>query len=362
MTANDVDLTPPLSVLLRRLPDPTATDQVTYLEAELAGRFEAANAVAVSSGTAALHTALVAAGIRPGDEVLVPALSVPMSVAPIVHAGATPVFVDSAPGSYDVDHEDLAAKITPRTRGVEAVHLWGRAGDPDRLARFAADHDLALIEDACQAHGSRHDGQLLGTFGDAGCFSLRDGKILWSGEGGFILTHDETTAAISRGLRTHWQSPITPPPHLVGYNYRLAEPLAAIARANLARFDDLLAQRRHQTQRLHHQLAGVTRLHVAEQHEGWNGHAPILRLDVPRPRELNQRLAARGVPNSVGTYGLIACDQRPVFGPPVGPPCRNAAAMIDHTLAVVLTEHNTDHDIDRYAQIITEEIRSWPNT
>jgi perosamine synthetase len=352
-----------LARLLETMPDPVGASQAEAFEAELAARFGTRHAVAVASGTAALHCAMVSCGIGPGTEVLVPAVSVVMSVAPVVYAGATPVFIDCDPTGTDVDYDALTAAVSSRTRAVLAVPLWGRAGDPRRLAAFAADHGLRVIEDACQAHGTLLAGQPLGTFGDIGCFSLRDGKILSSGEGGFLLTDDDQLAAYARAYRTHWQTPPPgePPLARLGHNYRLAEPLALIARANLARFDDLLAHRRDQTALLTSLVGDTPGISVpaSRPEESWNGYAPLTRLSLPRPRAFSEHLAACGVPNSVGTFRLVSCDQRPPFAPYSPTRCPTATRLIDATLAIAITSKDTDDRIRRYAQTITTEARRW---
>jgi perosamine synthetase len=355
-------LTAAIAQALAAMPDPAAGTQAEHYETELASHSGAGDAVAVASGTAALHCTLTACGIGPGDEVLVPALSVIMSAAPVTYTGATPVFFDCTPDGDDISYEDLSAKITPRTKAIMPVYLWGRTGDAARLTAFAAGRGLLVIEDACQAHGTSSNGRLAGTFGDAGCFSTKDGKLLWSGEGGFILTNDPGLAARCRAFRTHWQ---TPPPGqaplaFLGHNYRLAEPLAAIARANLTRFGQLLDLRRQQTALLSELIAQAPGIDVLPGKPGWNGYAPLARLRLPRPRQFCQHLAALGVPNSTGTYHLQACDQRPMFASLLHPPCRNAAGFIESLLAVVVTDHDDDQQIRRYADIIITEATAWP--
>lgn len=354
-----------LADVLARMPDPTGTADSTELERGLCEVFKVPHVVAVSSGTAALHTALTAVGIGPGDDVLVPAASVVMSVAPIVYAGARPVFVDATPaGGLDLD--DAAAKCGSATQAVIPVYLWGRCGGSDALVnlmRFAADRSLRVVEDACQAHGSRVGGELAGTFGDLGCFSMKDGKILWSGEGGFIVTDDAALAATCRAYRSHWATPPAgqPPLSRLGHNYRLAEPLAAIARANLARLDELASQRRDQCAALYVGVGntpGLEALPVGVD-EDWNGFSPLWRIHLPDARGFCRRLAQRGVPNSVGTFGLVACDQRPVFARYTPALCPNAAKLIDTTLAVVVTEHDNRARIDTLARTIIEEANRW---
>jgi dTDP-4-amino-4,6-dideoxygalactose transaminase len=351
-----------VSGALAAMPDPMAGEQAREYEKELAGLFGGGEFIAVSSGTAALHCALAGSGVGPGDEVLVPALSVVMSAAPVTYAGAEPVFFDCVPDGSDASYDDLAAKITTRTRAVMPVYLWGRTAGSARLAGFAASRGLLLIEDACQAIGSRcDDGRLAGTLGDAGCFSTKDGKILWSGEGGFIRTADHGLAARCRAYRTHWQDPPggQAPLSAIGNNYRLAEPLAAIARANLARFPGLLERRQQQARILAGLIAEAPGISILPDEPGWNGYAPLARLDLPRPRAFARHLAGLGVPNSTGTYHLAACDQRPMFAGRDAP-CPNAATFLDSLLAPVITGHDDDKQIRRYADIITTEAAAWP--
>jgi dTDP-4-amino-4,6-dideoxygalactose transaminase len=347
---------------LAAMPDPMAGDQARKYEEELAAFFGGGEAIAVSSGTAALHCALAASGIGPDCEVLLPALSVVMSAAPVTYTGATPVFFDCTPDGTDASYEDLAAKITPRTRAIMPVYLWGRTKGAARLAAFAASRGLLLIEDACQAIGSRCDGKLAGTLGDAGCFSTKDGKLVWSGEGGVIRTADPALAARCRAYRTHWQEPPPgqAPLSAVGNNYRLAEPLAAIARANLARFPRLLERRRQQTQLLSGLIAGAPGISILPEEPEWNGYAPLARFDLPRPREFSRHLAGLGVPNSTGTYHLVPCDQRTMFAGHRHAPCPNASTFLESLLAVVVTDHDDDKQICRYADIITTEAAAWP--
>ncbi|MEV0535899.1 aminotransferase class I/II-fold pyridoxal phosphate-dependent enzyme [Kitasatospora sp. NPDC050463] len=353
----------PVLAALADMPDPARAARAEAFERDLAGVFGTRYAVAVNSGTAALHAALFAAGIRPGDEILVPALTVVMTAAPVVQLGATPVFVDSDPATFDVDYADAAAKVTARTRAIVPVHLWGRMGDPAALAAFASRHGLAVVEDAAQAGGTSRAGTAAGTAGSAGCFSMKDGKILWSGEGGFVVTDDADLAARARAFRGHW---LTPPPgerpqqHLA-VNARLAEPLAALAHANLHRLPALLERRRAQSTHLLHALAGargLTPIRSATD-ETWNHYSPLLSIGLPRPRAFADHLARIGVPNSTGTFHLIPCDTRPMFSGGARPPCRGAAQILERTLAIVLTDRDDEAGLDRYAAAITHASATW---
>jgi dTDP-4-amino-4,6-dideoxygalactose transaminase len=350
-----------MAELLDRSPDPTGDEHARAFETELADRFGTAHAVAVSSGTAALHTALAAYGITAGDEVLVPGACVVMTIAAIRATGATPVLVDSPGGELDFD--DLAAKTTARTKAVLPVHLAGRCADLARLTAYCADRGLRLIEDACQAQGTTYDGRWAGTFGDAGCFSTKDGKLLWSGEGGYLLTDDAAFAARARSFATHGflPAPGQPSGSRLGHNYRMPEPVAIIARANLSRFDELLALRREQTRHLLDAVAGapgLTPIKPGPRHD-WNGYAPLLRVVLERPRDFCAGLARRGVHNSVGTYGLTTADRLASLNDLALAPCPVARADLDTTLAVVVHEGHSTARLDEMSRIITEEARQW---
>lgn len=347
---------------LSAMPDPAASGHLRLFEDEAARALGTAHAVAVSSGTAALHTALSASGIGPGDEVLVPALTVIMTVAPLRALGATPVFVDSDPATLDLDYEDAARKVTARTRAIIPVHLWGRMGDPGTLAAFASEHGLAIVEDAAQAVGTARNGRLAGTVGTVGCFSMKDGKILWSGEGGFLTTASGQVAEHARAFRSHWQPapPGEAPLSRLATNSRLAAPLAALALANLRRLPDLIERRRAQTRYLLNALErvpGLTALAPAAGEE-WNGFSPLLRIGLPGPRAFAEHLAEQGVPNSTGSFRLVPCDTRPPFPRPEQP-CRGTAEILDRTLAVVLAEGDTQTTLDHYADVVARAAAAW---
>ncbi|MEU3355147.1 DegT/DnrJ/EryC1/StrS family aminotransferase [Streptomyces sp. NPDC037389] len=348
---------------LAGMPSPAGVVFTSRFEHDLTTVFASRHAVAVSSGTTALHAALAAAGVGPGDEVLVPALTVVMTAAPVVLLGATPVFVDSDPGTLDLDYADAAAKVTPRTKAIVPVHLWGRMGDPAALRVFATELGLTIVEDAAQAAGTSRAGVTAGTVGAAGCFSMKDGKILWSGEGGFVLTGDSNLAAHARAFRSHWLQPPpgSRPQEQVALNGRLAEPLAALAQANLRRFPALLERRRAQTAHVLRALAGacgLTPLQPAPD-ETWNHYAPLLDIGLPNPRAFAEHLAQREVPSSTGSFHLVPCDARPMFASGGRAVCRGAAQILDHTLALVLTEHDDEKVLDHYACVITREAAAW---
>ena len=357
------DLSINMPATLASMPDPSGSEYTTRFEHGLTQVFARRHAVAVSSGTTALHTALSAAVIGPDDEVLVPALTVIMTAQPVVQLGAKAVFVDSDPDTLDLDFDDAASKLTARTKAIVPVDLWGRMGDPGRLRAFAAERGLTIVEDAAQAAGTSRAGVPAGAVGSAGCFSTKDGKILWSNEGGFVLTDDPDLAAHVRAVRGHW---LTPPPgsrpqERLGLPGRMPELIAALAQANLLRFPALLERRRAQTAHLLRALAGARGLTPLQPaiDETWNHYSPLLHIGLPRPRAFAVHLAQLGVPSSTGSFRLVPCDTRPMFTGGDRAPCRGAAQILDRTLAVVLAERDDEAVLDRYAAVITREAAAW---
>lgn len=220
------------------------------LEEDWAARVGTARCVAVSNGTAALSLALEAAGVRPGDDVVVPALSFVASASAPVHVGARPVFADIDPVTFNMTPATLRAAVTAKTTAVVIVHLHGLPADLDELLAVARDHDLLVVEDAAQAHGARYHDRPVGSFGDVGTFSLNVSKNLPTcGEGGLVTTDDPDIAdrvtmlrqfgedIPTRGARSYIS-------HAAGWNHKPNAIQAAFTRAQLARFDDD-SRRRH---------------------------------------------------------------------------------------------------------------------
>jgi perosamine synthetase len=193
----------------------------------------------------ALHLALAALGIGPGDEVIVPALTYIASVNTIEHVGARPVFVDSEPEGWQVDPADVRRKITPRTKAIIAVHLYGRPCDMTALRSIADEHGLRLVEDCAEAIGTRWSGRHAGAFGDFGTFSFYGNKTITTGEGGMVVTGDDGLADLARRLRgqglakdrEYWHD-------LIGFNFRMTNICAAIGCAQMDEIEPTLARKR----------------------------------------------------------------------------------------------------------------------
>ena len=216
-------------------------EQVANFERRFAERCGVHEAVAVSSGTAALHLALLAHDIGPGDEVITTAFSFAATANVILLVGATPVFVDIEPDTYTLDPVLVEAAITPRTRAILPVHLYGNPCNMERLTQIATSHDLVLIEDACQAHAATIDNRAIGSFG-TGCFSFYPTKNMTTGEGGIVTTNQPVIAEKVRLLRSHGQQARYQHTTL-GYNLRMTEMQAALGLVQLSKLEQFTEQR-----------------------------------------------------------------------------------------------------------------------
>lgn len=220
-------------------------EYVPKFEQQFAKYVNVAHALTVSNGTVALHLALVVLGIGPGDEVIVPTLTYIASVNAITYTGAKPVFVDSLETTWQMDPHDVARKITSKTKAIMAVHLYGHPCDMTALGKLAKKHKLFLVEDCAEAFGARYKGKHVGGFGDISTFSFFGNKTITTGEGGMVVTNDETLYERAlhfkgQGLAKHreyWHD-------VVGYNYRMTNVCAAIGLAQLEQADRFVSQKR----------------------------------------------------------------------------------------------------------------------
>jgi len=233
---------------------------------EFIGRFEqgfaeyigASNATAVCNGTVAIHLALEALGIGAGDEVIVPTLTYIASVNTILQTGAKPVFVDSLVSTWQIDPQDVVKKITPKTKAIMVVHLYGLPCDMDALVAICKAHNLLLIEDCAEAFGSYYKGQHVGTFGDAATFSFFGNKTITTGEGGMVVAKNASIIAKARHLKNQGVSLTQEYWHdVLGYNYRMTNICAAIGLAQLEQVVEILAKKRQVAQWYQQELSGL---------------------------------------------------------------------------------------------------------
>ncbi|MEE9386776.1 MAG: DegT/DnrJ/EryC1/StrS family aminotransferase [Nannocystaceae bacterium] len=235
--------------------------QVENFERKLAELVGTQHAVAVNSGTAALHAALVAVGVEPGDEVIVPALTFFSTVTPVMHQAAVPVFADIDPVTYGMCPHDLVHRITPRTKAIIPVHYFGYPVEMDGVLEVASKHGLRVIEDCAQAHGSAYRGQVVGSIGDLGAFSFFATKHVTTGEGGAVTTNNGAWAEQMRLFRSHGLKGRND--HvMLGYNYRMTEMAGALGAVQLDRLADLNRARIANTEALVRKIEGIDWLTV----------------------------------------------------------------------------------------------------
>jgi dTDP-4-amino-4,6-dideoxygalactose transaminase len=234
----------------------TLGEEVAAFEREFASYVGAEHAIGVNSGTSALHLAILAANVGPGDEVITVPFTFVATVAAIHYTGAKTVFVDIRPDTFTMDPDAVAAAITPRTKAIVPVHLYGQPAEMEAILRIARKHGLAVIEDAAQAHGAELNGQRVGPLGDMGCFSFYPGKNLGAyGEGGLLVTNDAGLARTLRMLRD-WGAEKKYQHVLKGYNYRLETLQGAVLRVKLRHLDGWTEARRTAAARYNDLLAG----------------------------------------------------------------------------------------------------------
>ncbi|MBD2178832.1 DegT/DnrJ/EryC1/StrS aminotransferase family protein [Pseudanabaena sp. FACHB-1998] len=218
---------------------------VSLFEKEFSRYVNVNYATGVCNGTVALHLALLALGISQGDEVIVPTLTYIASVNSISYTGATPIFVDSLPDTWQIDPEEVRKSITPKTKAIMAVHLYGHPCEMSALKEIANEYRIFLIEDCAEAIGSKYQGIHVGTFGDVATFSFYGNKTITTGEGGMVVTNDQTIFERvvhfkGQGLakyREYWHD-------VIGYNYRMTNICAAIGLAQLERVNEILTKKR----------------------------------------------------------------------------------------------------------------------
>lgn len=219
-------------------------DTCKQFETQFAQYFSTKHAVLTSSGTSAIFLSLLALGVKQGDEIIVPAHTAFPTIEPIYHLGAVPVFVEIDEHSFTLDPQQFDKLVTPKTKGILPVHLYGHAAPLDAVFSFAKKHNLFVLEDACQAHGAELNGKKCGSMGITGCFSFYPSKNMTvAGDGGMVITNDDALAKKIRLLRNHGRESRYDHED-VGYNLRFNEMNAAVGLVQLRHLDDFVAKRR----------------------------------------------------------------------------------------------------------------------
>src|SRR5437867_10204330 len=287
--------------------------KVAPLEKAVAKDLGRKHAIAVANGTAALHIALLAHGIGPGQEAVIPPLTFFATASTVLLCGAKPVFVDIDRSSYNMDPAKVASVITRKTAAVMPVHLYGQTAEMDPILAAARDRGIPVIEDAAQAAGAEYHGNKEGNLGDTACFSFYATKNMTTGEGGMLVTDDDRIAERARLLRHHGQ-PVKYEHVLVGFNYRMTEIAAAIGLAQLAKLDGWVKQRRANARALTKGLEGIEGL-VPPSEGNWMVHSYyqyiVRREDAfPLPRDEIVRLLTEDGVGSRPSYPMPLYQQK----------------------------------------------------
>ncbi len=298
----------------------TQGPKVAAFEKAFAARHEARHALAATSCTTALHLILAAMEIGPGDEVIVPAFTWVATANVVLYCGATPVFVDVERNTCNLDPADLAARITPKTRAIIAVHLFGLCADIDAIRKIAP--DIPIIEDAACAAGSAYKGKPAGTLGLAAAFSFHPRKSITTGEGGMVTTNDDALAAKIDMLRNHGASISEEQRHngprpyllaefnLLGYNYRMTDLQGAVGLVQLGKLDQFIDERQKWADYYREALSGIEWLRCPEIPEGYRTgwQAYVCYLDeskAPMTRnQIMEHLQEKGISTRPGTHAV----------------------------------------------------------
>jgi perosamine synthetase len=318
----------------------TMGPKVAEFEAEIARICEVQHAIAVTSGTAALHLAVLAFGLEPGDEVVVPAYTFPATANVVALAGLKPVLVDVDPETMNIDPAKI--EVGSRTKAILGVHLFGRP-----LPLHDLPDDVPLLEDAAGALGARYRGRACGSLGVAGCLSFHPRKIVTTGEGGAVTTSDDRFADAVRQMRNHgWRSLAPPDMPVPGLNYRLSDILCAVGIPQARRIDELLAARTRvaagYSERLRDLPVLLPRADDGDVH-GWQAY--VLQVD-DRDRILGE-LRAQGIEAQIGTYSLPLLGAYRDHGEFPG-----ARRVFERALALPFHTRLTDDDLDRVAEAL----------
>ena len=272
------------------------------------------NAIAVNSGTSALQLALKAANVGPGDEVITSSFSFIATANSILYSGGKPIFADISYDSYNIDPDQVQNKITPRTKAILPVHLYGHPAEMNALQDLAQDHNLAIIEDACQAHGAEYYGKKIGSFG-IGTFSFYPTKNMTTGEGGIITTDDSQVDNITRMIRSHG-SKQRYLHEMLGYNFRMTDISAAIGIVQLAKLDLFNQKRIDNARYLSNGIANLEGIEIPKTRQGCTHvfHQYTIRVtdDYPINRDsFNEKLKEHGI--GTGIYYPLPIHKQPLY-------------------------------------------------
>lgn len=334
----------------------TQGPEVEALEARFCKLAGTRHALAVNSGTAALHLALAALDLEPGDEVLLPSFTFPATANTVLLAGLVPVLVDVEATTFNIDITSLEAALGPRSKALMPVHQFGLAADMLALDRVAREHGLVIIEDAACAVGARSPAGVAGSGGIAGCFSFHPRKSLTTGEGGMVVTDDDAIARRVRRLRNHGIEVTPDGPRFVepGYNLRMPDVLAAIGRVQIGRLDRSMTLRRDLADRYAEHLAAIPWASPPVEPEGYyhTYQSYGVLLDDPIDRTaLMAALRTAGIESSIGAHAMHRLPHLAAYGEGRNFPGTTRAA--DHALCLPLHPAMTGEDVGFVVEVMS---------
>lgn len=314
------------------------------------------HAIATSSGTTALHTAMLAAGIGPGDEVITTPFTFAATANSILYTGATPIFADIDPKTFNIDPAKIADKITDKTKAILPVHLYGQPADMTPIKDMANMNDLIVIEDAAQAHGAVYHGEKIGSIGDMGCFSFYPTKNMTTGEGGMVTTSNDELAEKSAMIRAHGESKRYEH-EILGYNYRMTDIAAALGivqSEHLAEFND---QRIANANALSEKLADVEEIETPYITEGVKHvfHQYTIRVKNGKRDELNQYLNKHNIGTGIH-YPIVLYKQPYYQAQGITGDCPEAELATSEVLSLPVHPSLSDEDIITIADTVKNGI------
>lgn len=330
--------------------------KVEEFEKAFAGYIGTKYAVAVNSGTAALHVALLAAGIKPGDEVITTPFSFIATANCCLFCNAVPVFADIDDKTFNITPATIEKKITSKTKAVIIVDLYGQACEMDEIGEICRKHNLILIEDACQAHGAMYKGKKMGSFG-IGCFSFYPTKNMTTGEGGMVTTSDENIARLSKMIRTHGQAQRYIH-DMLGYNYRMTDIAAAIGICQLKKLDEANTKRlknaRYLTENLG-KIKGIIPPYIApERNHVFHQYTIKVTESYKMSREdLQKKMLEKGIGTAI--YYPIPIHKQPLYQKlGYNDTIPTAEAVSRQVLSLPVHPYLTEEDLQTIVKVIKE--------
>ena len=334
------------------------SDYLNTFEKEFAEYVGSEFAMATSSCTGALHLALAAAGIGPGDEVIVPEITWVATASAIRYVGATPIFAEIDPYSWTLDPEKITDLITPKTKAILPVHLYGFAAQMSQIMQIANDHNLLVIEDAAPAIGATVDGQTVGTFGNFGCYSFQGAKMLVTGEGGMLVTNDPELAFRAKTLQEHGRKPGTFWIQELGRKYKMSNIQAALGLGQIQRSDNQIFRKRRIREWYEEELSDTKGIRFQREESNtnsihWMTSIMLENADVNRRDEVIKLLRESGIDSRPV---FPAMSQFPIWDRPIEPPKQISALVGDTSINLPSGVHLSRQSIEKIGKVVREII------